>query len=438
MSQKEGADECSVWFETRDDVKGRADQRVAELLQTFGPGRLDDKKAKLGKRNALGAGVFVAVNEITGNRRTLPNVGRIRAVFGEFDHGLPASGFPLDPTMVVESSPGKFHVYWVSSDLSPEDFDGVMACLVADYGSDKNAKDRTRILRLAGSWHMKNPDAPWKVRIAAESGKTYTREQILDAFPPIERSTPSTDKQVRALKASSAEIAAQLPKIDDALSAIPPVIDGKDIDYDIYSQVGMALHDFFGGDEAGFSRFANWSSEQQRHQTEQGRPGGARDARWRWGSFGNYQGERITIATLFKIAKGYGWQSLEEKVSAETTRLAALHPVLYDRERKAAAKALGCKADTLDALVNAKRSEIKGQDQGGLSFADVEPWPEPVDGAKLLDELTATLNRYAILPTGPRRRVPSGSFMPTPTTPRSYRPTSPYRAQRRNAARQPR
>jgi hypothetical protein len=35
-----------------------------------------------------------------------------------------------------------------------------------------------------------------------------------------------------------------------------------------------------------------------------------------------------------------------------------------------------------------------------LLLEAVEPWPEPVDGAALLDELTATFTRYVILPSG--------------------------------------
>ena len=38
------------------------------------------------------------------------------------------------------------------------------------------------------------------------------------------------------------------------------------------------------------------------------------------------------------------------------------------------------------------------QGLGGLAFAAVEPWPEPVDGEALLDELEQVMRRFVVLP----------------------------------------
>ncbi len=85
---------------------------------------------------------------------------------------------------------------------------------------------------------------------------------------------------------------------------------------------------------------------------------------------------------------------------AEIERLAALNPLDYDRQRTAAAKALGIRADTLDKLVKDARGEP--EDSGGsgtaLEFPSVELWPEPVDGAALLDALVASVRRFLCLP----------------------------------------
>ena len=194
-----------------------------------------------------GALEYFAVNEIAGKRRIKANVSRIRAVFCECDDGLPKGGFPIEPTMMVETSPGKFHVYWACDGLSVEDFNRVMERMVADYGSDDGAKDITRILRLAGSWRMKDPEAPWQVRIIAETDKRYTRSEIMAAFPPIERKQRDTDKQVRALKAGTAHIGAELERIDGALRAIPP-----NVKYATWLTIGMALHDYLEATKPGW------------------------------------------------------------------------------------------------------------------------------------------------------------------------------------------
>lgn len=86
---------------------------------------------------------------------------------------------------------------------------------------------------------------------------------------------------------------------------------------------------------------------------------------------------------------------------AEIARLAALSPLAYDRERTAAAKRLGCRGETLDKMVKAARGEPDKAGNGGgeeLTFPDVEPWPEPVDGAELLNALAASVKRHLSLP----------------------------------------
>ncbi len=86
---------------------------------------------------------------------------------------------------------------------------------------------------------------------------------------------------------------------------------------------------------------------------------------------------------------------------AEIARLAALSPLAYDRQRTAAAKRLGIRGDTLDKLVKSARGEPdKDSGAGGsaLEFPDVDPWPDKVDGAALLNELTASVKRHLSLP----------------------------------------
>ncbi len=77
------------------------------------------------------------------------------------------------------------------------------------------------------------------------------------------------------------------------------------------------------------------------------------------------------------------------------TRLAALSPIEYDRCREKEAEALGVRLGTLDALVKQARPE-PAEATDAMGFAEVEPWPDPVDGAELLDEITATVRRFVV------------------------------------------
>jgi len=85
--------------------------------------------------------------------------------------------------------------------------------------------------------------------------------------------------------------------------------------------------------------------------------------------------------------------------AAEIARLAALNLLDYDRQRGAVAKTLGIRADTLDKLVKEVRGDADDSSGGkALCFREVAPWPEPVAGDELLNELTASVRQFMSLP----------------------------------------
>jgi putative DNA primase/helicase len=88
------------------------------------------------------------------------------------------------------------------------------------------------------------------------------------------------------------------------------------------------------------------------------------------------------------------------KDEAAIERLAAMSDVEYDRVREAEADRLGVRVLTLDRQRNRARAASGESTQAGSSvqFNQVEPWPEPVEGAALLDEITAVIRRHAVLP----------------------------------------
>ena len=93
-------------------------------------------------------------------------------------------------------------------------------------------------------------------------------------------------------------------------------------------------------------------------------------------------------------------------VPAETdadtyARLAALPSAEYDRCREQEANALGVRVSTLDAEVEKLRGETGGHLQGcAVEIPEIEPWPEPVEGAETLDAIAAAITRYVALPSG--------------------------------------
>jgi putative DNA primase/helicase len=72
--------------------------------------------------------------------------------------------------------------------------------------------------------------------------------------------------------------------------------------------------------------------------------------------------------------------------------------VEYDRMRRELAEALDIRKSTLDDAYKRCRPRLHETGQGtDVTFPTMKPWPESVDGARLLDELAAIYARHIIL-----------------------------------------
>ena len=148
-------------FQTFDDNKERKDGRLARILH----GTLDQHLPTLAKLQQQGAGVFVMVNEGDGNGRSAANVLRVRA------HVLDLDGAPLEPVIksnlpphiAVESSPDKWHAYWLVEDCPLGEFKARQHALAARFNGDMAICDLPRVLRLPGFWHQKG--TPFQTRL---------------------------------------------------------------------------------------------------------------------------------------------------------------------------------------------------------------------------------------------------------------------------------
>lgn len=150
-------------------------------------GTLDALAAKLTLANGKGDGVYVVVN--AGGHDTA-SITRVRAVFADCDTpGAPWPECPLDPHIIVESSPGKWHAYWLVDGLPLEMFGPVQRAIAARFATDPSVIDLPRIMRLPGFMHTKGE--PFQTRIIHESGAVpYSAAAILAEFPPAAATPP--------------------------------------------------------------------------------------------------------------------------------------------------------------------------------------------------------------------------------------------------------
>jgi hypothetical protein len=163
-------------FRVFDDNEARKDPRLAAKFS----GPLTSVVPHLLAKQAQGCGVYVVANA---GEQTNDTIYQVRAVFADTDGADldPIMRCGLDPHIVVESSPGKWHVYWLVDGLPTEAFRDIQRNIAAEFGTDKSVNDLARVMRLPGFVHQKQ--APFLVRIIHESGAVpYSAEQIVARF----------------------------------------------------------------------------------------------------------------------------------------------------------------------------------------------------------------------------------------------------------------
>jgi hypothetical protein len=180
-------------FQTFDD----SDQKRRHLIRVL-HGCLAENGEQLTILNNQGAGVFVTVNLTDGTGRTHKNVRQIRAIFLDLDGALlaPVLAFGLKPHIVIESSPGKWHAYWLVVDIALDQFTPLQKAIAARFGGDTKISDLPRVMRLPGFLHRKA--APFQTRIVQMDGREpYSADEVHNAFKPEVEKVPAIQRTTR-------------------------------------------------------------------------------------------------------------------------------------------------------------------------------------------------------------------------------------------------
>jgi hypothetical protein len=119
-------------------------------------GTLQELSPKLILAQKRGCGVFIVINETDGKGRRAANIKHARSAFVDLDTSELPTSFPLPPQMIVQTSPGRHHVYWLSEPLSDIPLIAVVQKRLATYyGGDTKVCDPSHVMRLPGFWHLK-------------------------------------------------------------------------------------------------------------------------------------------------------------------------------------------------------------------------------------------------------------------------------------------
>jgi hypothetical protein len=135
---------------------------------------------KLNETYNVYAGMNPFKPELVGQKegRTKKNVAAVKRVYVDADeNGAQAvdrilkSGKVPTPTVVLESSPGKFQMIWNTTGLTQETAEPLMRAMAEEFQADKAVAEVARVLRIPGFRNLKYPDAP-EVKVVGEINPT--------------------------------------------------------------------------------------------------------------------------------------------------------------------------------------------------------------------------------------------------------------------------
>ena len=143
--------------------------------------------------NAQGYGIFATVAALDGQGHHLANVQHLRANYIDLDdlsaqqNYEKAAAMQPPPTFAVQTSTGKYHVYWSTEPYEGNDRFQMLQRKLRQMFSSDNVIDATRVMRLPGTLHQKNPSAPFLVTCHALDGygQPLTVDQLESALSHV-------------------------------------------------------------------------------------------------------------------------------------------------------------------------------------------------------------------------------------------------------------
>jgi len=147
-------------------------------------GTLTDLWPEIKIAQTEGYGVFVVVNE---GGHDDDSITGIRAVFIDGDDIPMPKTWHVQPSFFVQRSATQWHAYFFVRDMPVESFRPAQLRLAAHYGTDSKVCNPSRVMRLAGTLHLKDPSAPFLMGFEEWLGieAVYSTAEVLAGLPTV-------------------------------------------------------------------------------------------------------------------------------------------------------------------------------------------------------------------------------------------------------------
>jgi len=166
-------------FQTFDDAE-KKNPKFARIFH----GSLENNFEELCFLNQQGAGIFGMVNKGDLRGRKAQNTVALRSAFADKDDGI-VPDLKLPPSALIQSKRGLHPYYFLIPGEPLPRFLEVQEALIENLGSDKVVKDLSRVMRLPGFFHLKDPSNPFMVHTISLEGHRYSIDEVLAAYPHL-------------------------------------------------------------------------------------------------------------------------------------------------------------------------------------------------------------------------------------------------------------
>jgi len=136
------------------------------------------------EKSEEGREVYFCAHLLTRPKRIKENAASVHALWGDLD-GCAVPNRELEPTAVVESSPGRYHCYWRLTDsIAPESAELLNRRMALEIGADTSGFDLTQLLRVPGTTNHKHEGNPVEVR-DLDGGRAHSASGLDRRLPPL-------------------------------------------------------------------------------------------------------------------------------------------------------------------------------------------------------------------------------------------------------------
>lgn len=178
---------------------------------------LHQQLPQLTRDNQRGMGIYLMVNDGNGLGRRTENVTRPTSHFIDLDGQPLPQRWPLDPTIIIQTSPGRYHAYWTITDAPLNTWTHAQQHIATHYHADPVVHDLPRVMRLPGFHHHKT-NTPTIIQIthyeplAIYTSVDFWRWHKIPEPPPPRRPLPQVVIDYINRKKGMPSRAAQAPQ----------------------------------------------------------------------------------------------------------------------------------------------------------------------------------------------------------------------------------